>query len=362
MPDSSLADARATSSKATANPAVANRGTAPSSGQTIRIVKVNFLPDALKKKGAGPGARWALVPGQKGFELVGDVNTLQRLAAGQIVFEYDPGSRNVYDPSTPAGQEALQAQLFFEDPQAAFSGLHSAASGGETTLFEDVARTGTQVAAGLNFEDPKGVKGGHRYGSPLGANPDADSNPYLQFASAIVVIAATVLTFADPRTVLSKVALSMERRASLQALRVRLRGARKGITSRFAGAAAKKIAAKALTGAEKDVLREEAKVVWALHHGYEIPIFKTSARAAASQRVAIHHILPLEYAHLFPHKNPNAMGNLVAATPEAHIYIHRFWTQFRKTHPNPTPAQVEKAIADIGAELPSWSIVAKRLK
>ena len=43
----------------------------------------------------------------------------------------------------------------------------------------------------------------------------------------------------------------------------------------------------------------------------------------------IHHIIPLEYSHLFPGVNPNRMGNLAGMSRPSHQRVSNEWTQFR---------------------------------
>ena len=62
----------------------------------------------------------------------------------------------------------------------------------------------------------------------------------------------------------------------------------------------------------------------------------------------VHHKIPLEWAHLFPDRNPNAKENLIAIGSELHDEVGRTWTQFREKFKNlgrdPTLQEVEEML------------------
>jgi len=72
----------------------------------------------------------------------------------------------------------------------------------------------------------------------------------------------------------------------------------------------------ALSQTQKDLLRAEARI-----------LLEQSGKSVAER--AVHHRIPLEYAHLFPKLNPNVLGNLRALRSAEHIFVHKMWTKFR---------------------------------
>jgi hypothetical protein len=57
----------------------------------------------------------------------------------------------------------------------------------------------------------------------------------------------------------------------------------------------------------------------------------------------VHHLIPLEYSHLFPKLDINASTNLVAVGQPVHQGINKVWTAFRtKLGSSATPEQVQR--------------------
>ena len=72
----------------------------------------------------------------------------------------------------------------------------------------------------------------------------------------------------------------------------------------------------------------------------------------AIQDMAIHHRIPLEWAHLFPTRHPNDIANLVAVAQDVHNRIGAIWTRFRSGLQGriPTVAEVLEVVRQIDAE------------
>jgi hypothetical protein len=60
------------------------------------------------------------------------------------------------------------------------------------------------------------------------------------------------------------------------------------------------------------------------------PDLMSKMRELAKEPVDVHHLVPLDFAHLFPVKNINAMDNLVVVEPEVHRHINRVWAEYTK--------------------------------
>ncbi|HLL04792.1 MAG TPA: hypothetical protein VK539_29675 [Myxococcaceae bacterium] len=56
----------------------------------------------------------------------------------------------------------------------------------------------------------------------------------------------------------------------------------------------------------------------------------------------VHHCIPLEYAHLFPLRDINAISNLAAAARPVHVKINSVWGFLKKARGEPTVAEVEE--------------------
>ncbi len=77
------------------------------------------------------------------------------------------------------------------------------------------------------------------------------------------------------------------------------------------------------------------------------PELKGVLRNAKGKQYDIHHLIPLEYAHLFPELDINAAANLKALGTPVHKKINNVWTSFRAAlGKDATPQQVQQ-VADI---------------
>ncbi len=66
-------------------------------------------------------------------------------------------------------------------------------------------------------------------------------------------------------------------------------------------------------------------------------------RDADGNRYDVHHLIPLEYAHLFPELDINAAANLKALGKPAHEGINKMWNAFRmKAGDRVSPEQVRQ--------------------
>ncbi len=303
-------------------------------------VKVNFIPPALKAAGGGPGTQWVYTPQSKDVILETDPSKFARQAAGAITFEYDPNSALTYDPAAPNGAEFVDELLTMESMLGALTAdLDDKEYSGKTdtdSVWDKLARGLAEASGIVNLEFTEDEEKGKKYGSPMGGNPDGVNHPASQAASSVVMIAAAFVGFEG----------NAVRKTALQgADKALLRQQLKGFASLRTKIVKQLAKGSPLDGAAKGVLREEAKALWSLHHGLKLP-----------KKHEVHHIIPLEYAHLFPDADPNDIRNLVAASQESHVLVHRFWTEFRNSNPAPTAAAVERAARDIADVLPAWKI------
>jgi len=104
-------------------------------------------------------------------------------------------------------------------------------------------------------------------------------------------------------------------------------------------AAVDKVAGK-LTDAAKAVLRREGRARLAQAHG-------TSASEMGAQ---VHHIDPLEWAHLKPNADPNRLASLSALPEEAHQIVTNGWAAFRAELKGRIPKQAELMAARLRIE------------
>jgi hypothetical protein len=95
---------------------------------------------------------------------------------------------------------------------------------------------------------------------------------------------------------------------------------------------------------KKDALRAKAQDDF---YGVFHPELKEVLRNVKGRQYDIHHLIPLEYAHLFPELDINAAANLRAMGTPVHKQINKVWTSFRTALGNDaTPQQVQQ-MADI---------------
>ncbi len=128
----------------------------------------------------------------------------------------------------------------------------------------------------------------------------------------------------------------------------------------------------ALSGAERQELRALMEGIEQILHKPLDDGAKASLRAEARRsykrihpelaefldtlggKLPIHHRCPLEYAHLFPEKDINAVGNLAMVTRDVHERINALWIKFRKARPQASALDVEAAARTIDEQFASW--------
>ncbi|KFA87621.1 hypothetical protein [Archangium violaceum] len=103
----------------------------------------------------------------------------------------------------------------------------------------------------------------------------------------------------------------------------------------------------------KDALRARAKDDF-----YDVfhPELNKLLRDADGHRYDVHHLVPLEYAHLFPELDINAAANLKALGKPAHEGINKMWNVFRMKVGGSTasPEQVKKMVAITEQHFGRW--------
>ncbi|RKG93537.1 hypothetical protein D7V88_02290 [Corallococcus terminator] len=90
---------------------------------------------------------------------------------------------------------------------------------------------------------------------------------------------------------------------------------------------------------EKDKLRE-----WARQEYFQV-LQPRLARTLGPDLMAtypVHHLVPLEYAHLFPLRNINASGNLVGVSREVHMGINSVWNLVRRSPRSVSASEVDE--------------------
>jgi hypothetical protein len=104
-------------------------------------------------------------------------------------------------------------------------------------------------------------------------------------------------------------------------------------------------------GYTKDSLRG-----WARKEYFEVhnPKLAKALGEELIERYDVHHILPLEYAHLFPKMDINAKANLVGLAKPVHESIGAVWTQARRASQRITPREVEKVARIIDKHYSRW--------
>jgi hypothetical protein len=69
----------------------------------------------------------------------------------------------------------------------------------------------------------------------------------------------------------------------------------------------------------------------------------------------VHHRIPLDFAHLFPLRNINAMENLAALEPAVHGGINRVWREYtRRAGVRTTSREVEGVAAIVERHFGQW--------
>jgi hypothetical protein len=116
-----------------------------------------------------------------------------------------------------------------------------------------------------------------------------------------------------------------------------------------------------LTGAEKDALRAEARKIAETARGKRLPYGSD-----------VHHRIPLEFAHLQPHLDPNRLENLIVITDREarehtslglgqsfHLRLHELWQKQLKDLPDPTASEIENIASQIDKYIRSerkWTV------
>ncbi|NCB53033.1 MAG: hypothetical protein EOM54_14335 [Clostridia bacterium] len=101
-----------------------------------------------------------------------------------------------------------------------------------------------------------------------------------------------------------------------------------------------------LTNSMKAALRKEARIL----------LTNTSskfrvAKEAMGSSIEVHHIVPLEWAHLMGTGfDPNDINNLAGVNSKVHRKINSSWAEFDKLHPNPTKEEIATQVAKVNEE------------
>jgi hypothetical protein len=69
---------------------------------------------------------------------------------------------------------------------------------------------------------------------------------------------------------------------------------------------------------------------------------------------SVHHVIPLEYAHLFPKFEINTRTNLVGVAQPVHAAINEVWTSVRPASQRITPEKVQNVAAIINKHFSRW--------
>jgi hypothetical protein len=108
-----------------------------------------------------------------------------------------------------------------------------------------------------------------------------------------------------------------------------------------------------LEGTSKDALRARAqKDFYGLFH----PELAAVLKGDGGRRYDVHHLIPLEYAHLFPELDINAAANLKALGKPVHEGINKMWNAFRNKVAGSTasPEQVKEMVAITQRHFGRW--------
>lgn len=90
---------------------------------------------------------------------------------------------------------------------------------------------------------------------------------------------------------------------------------------------------------------------------YEVlhPELAAVLKGPRGERYDVHHLIPLEYAHLFPELDINAAANLKAMGRPAHEGVNKMWNAFRmKAGDSANPEQVKKMVAITEQHFGRW--------
>ncbi len=86
------------------------------------------------------------------------------------------------------------------------------------------------------------------------------------------------------------------------------------------------------------LIRDQKFPIW--KEGRE-RLARANGISASKMQADVHHIDPLEWAHLKPGVDPNRLANLSALRPEAHAIATREWTSFKQSLAGRTPSLAE---------------------
>ena len=109
-----------------------------------------------------------------------------------------------------------------------------------------------------------------------------------------------------------------------------------------------------LTRAEKNTLRDMARDrLWGhlRQLNPDLPAKLVNTNGTAYQ---VHHKLGLEWAHLAPEFDVNALQNLAALEQNVHESIGRIWMAFRKNRPQPSLAEIKEVVAIVDRHYGRW--------
>ena len=98
----------------------------------------------------------------------------------------------------------------------------------------------------------------------------------------------------------------------------------------------KKMRSTKLTDGQKNLLRTQAREMLG-------PDFRIDGKKYTWCASQVHHVVPLEYAHLFPDVSPNWRNNLTAMLNEDHQLVSKMWDTFRDDLNGTTPTQEKVA-------------------
>ncbi|OJT16763.1 hypothetical protein BO221_49065 [Archangium sp. Cb G35] len=102
----------------------------------------------------------------------------------------------------------------------------------------------------------------------------------------------------------------------------------------------------------KDALRAKAQQDF---YGLFHPELAAVLKGSRGERYDIHHLIPLEYAHLFPELDINAAANLKALGKPVHEGINKLWNLFRmEVGDRASPEQVRQMTSITRRHFESW--------
>jgi hypothetical protein len=109
------------------------------------------------------------------------------------------------------------------------------------------------------------------------------------------------------------------------------------------------LASAPLTTDEKNVLRGQARQLYKSQNRHLISVMDSRP-----EDWPVHHRRPLQYAHLFPAEDINAVNNLAMVEVSVHRRISILWDRFRQARPQATADEVLKAAGIIDGRFQPW--------